>query len=108
MAASVFHPWLFDNKAAWTKTISDSRWSYDLPMSRFMALYAENRGSAPIGFAQPSPPPLMSMTPIRSTSASPMSMASPTVEKADSSSSSKAGQILSQNEIDSLLTSLSK
>ena len=99
------HAWLFDNREAWQRAISDSRWSYDLPMSRFMAIYMEYRGSAN-GSAHHDA--FLVKAPISVSSAmsfsqpvSPMAMAASALPK-----SSGVGQILSQSEIDSLLNSL--
>lgn len=104
---AVYHNWLYDNQSAWQKTISDSRWSYDMPISRFMAIYAEYRGMqgitriavAPIIHASSTPAPM----------AAPLSTASVPASTAPAATASGGvGQILSQNEIDSLLNQMSK
>ena len=38
-----FMPWLFDNKDAWERTISDPRYRYDMKFDLFMKLYQEHR-----------------------------------------------------------------
>jgi len=98
-------PWLFDNRDAWQRAIADSRWSYDLPMSRFMAIYNEYRGSnkgtqSPMPFT---PKPTITMSSSIGFSA-PAPVAAP--PPAPPSAASGAGQILSQSEIDSLLNLL--
>lgn len=109
MSIAVYHPWLFDQRDAWHKTISDSRWSYDMPMSRFMALYGEHRGSGggvPVFVA---PAPVFSTVQSSPVSAplSPVAQAAP-AKAAAPAAAGGPGQILSQNEIDSLLNQLAK
>jgi hypothetical protein len=42
-----FFPWLFDDKGAWEKSFSDPRYSYEAPMDYFMALYQVERAAHP-------------------------------------------------------------
>lgn len=104
---AVYHNWLYDHQAAWQKTIGDARWSYDMPISRFMAIYAEYRGIqgitriavAPVVHAASTPAPM----------AAPLTTASVPVSSAPAATAGGGvGQILSQNEIDSLLNQMSK
>lgn len=113
MGMAIYHDWLYDNRDAWQKTISDPRWTYDMPISRFMAIYSEYRGS-PTGASTHSSSalamayaPLPVSAPMIATAA----VAPVPAPAAASSSSGKGasggpGQILSQNEIDSLLNQL--
>ena len=39
----IFMPYLFDNKNAWERSISDPRWRYDMPFYEFMILYQSYR-----------------------------------------------------------------
>ncbi|HSQ42608.1 MAG TPA: hypothetical protein VLM37_10045 [Fibrobacteraceae bacterium] len=101
MSTAVYHPWLFDDGEAWKKTLSDARWSYDLPMSHFMAIYAEYR-TPHSGSSSNSASFALVSTPIPVATAQTPEAPPMTPEPSES----KAGQILSQNEIDSLLSSL--
>jgi hypothetical protein len=77
----VFLPFLFDNRAAWDRTVSDPRWQYDMPFYEFMNIYHEYRnGIVPDYKPQFTIPP-----------------APRTVEN-----------ILSQSEIDALLATITK
>jgi len=111
-----FFPWLFDDRNAWEKSLADPRWSYELPMENFMTLYQTERrvdgrvpevavpvfaptmmpiASAPISTA----PPAFSAMP---TAAVPVQQASPPPHHEEA----KTDGILSQDEIDALLSGL--
>lgn len=110
-----FFPWLFDDRNAWEKSLSDPRWSYELPMENFMALYQTERrvdGNAqemalpmfapmmPIASAPISTAPAFSAMPI---AAAPVQHAAPA---APPHHEAKSDGILSQDEIDALLSGL--
>jgi len=38
-----FFPWLFDDENAWAKAFADPRYSYELPLDYFMAIYQVER-----------------------------------------------------------------
>lgn len=40
-----FFPWLFDDKDAWEKAISNPHFNYELPMDYFMSIYQVERKS---------------------------------------------------------------
>ncbi|NLB64396.1 MAG: hypothetical protein GX801_09880 [Fibrobacter sp.] len=86
-----FYPWLFDCHTAWSKAVSDPRWNYSLPISSFMAIYNEYRAKD-AGLSIPSTHNIDSI----------LTEANPSGTEAKS----EAGQILDQNEIDNLLSSL--
>ncbi len=108
MSVAVYHPWLYDSKEAWQKTLSDARWAYDMPMSRFMSIYMEYRGIH--GATPMMPSPMLHSVSASVPIAAPLSPAVVPASSAASATPSAGGvgQILSQNEIDSLLNQLAK
>jgi len=102
MSANAFYPWLFDDKGTWQQVIQDPRWNYDLPMSKFMQLYNEHHRSS-VTVRTPTTTVISASTvPFAKQTNRPVeSTAAPTA-----SPSGGAGQILSQNEIDSLLNAM--
>jgi len=109
-----FFPWLFDDRNAWEKSLADPRWTYDLPMDSFMTLYQTERrvdGSAqgmvvPI-FATPMMP--IASAPISTAPAfSTMPTAAVAVQHTapPQKEEPKTDGILSQDEIDALLSGL--
>jgi hypothetical protein len=111
-----YFPWLFDDKSAWEKSLGDSRYSYDLPMDNFMGLYSVERksdGNA-LGYSLPSYLPSMipsaPIAPVAAPAApasvfSPMGTAASAAEVPKEESKLEEG-ILSQEEIDALLSGL--
>ncbi|MDR2581451.1 MAG: hypothetical protein LBC85_10735 [Fibromonadaceae bacterium] len=105
-----YFSWLFDDKTAWERSLADPRYSYDLPMDNFMALYGISRKEkAVIAVSQP----IMSIPVMSNIQASPVNVplnvpVSMPVEAASApKEESKLGEgILSQDEIDALLSSL--
>ncbi len=85
-------PWLFDSRDAFEKTVNDSRYRYQMPFSQFMAIYNEYRRGIKATNIE-----ILSSSPISKSSVSSSSKAS------ESDSSSAAGQILTQEEIDQLI-----
>lgn len=76
-----------------------------MPLSRFMAIYAEHRGT-PCGVSISQPTPILAaaapLPPLPSVASAPAPKA------ATAAPAGGAGQILSQNEIDGLLNQLAK
>ncbi len=109
MSTADFQPWLFDDYSAWVKALSDPRWVYDQPVSRLMAIYAEYRtGSSPAG-NRPKPSLVQAPQPMQQYAAPVAPIAAPVASPAPApAGNAQAGQILSQNEIDNLLSMLSK
>jgi len=113
-----FFPWLFDDVSAWEKSLADPRYSYDLPLDNFMAIYQVERkppyGENSMEFAMPAFPASTMPTPAASFPmpaaaspfvAMPIAMAPATPEPAKVESKHEEG-ILSQDEIDALLSGL--
>jgi len=106
-----YFSWLFDDKNAWEKSLADPRYSYELPIDSFMAIYQIDRkayaGNMP-ELAMPvfSAPTTVVGSPIV-TAASPF----PTMPAVVASSpppkeEPKQEGILSQDEIDALLSGI--
>ena len=111
-----FFPWLFDDQNAWEKSLADPRFSYDLPIDNFMAIYQVERkppnGENSMEMAMPafSPMPVNAAPlPVHAASspftAMPIAMASAPPEPVKEESKHEEG-ILSQDEIDALLSGL--
>jgi len=110
-----FFPWLFDDKNAWEKAFADPRYSYEMPIDYFMAIYQVERKDAtgaPSRYALPelsmpatSLPAATAFAPTMpaffATSAPVVPAAAPPQEKSKSSEG-----ILSQEEIDALLAGI--
>lgn len=108
-----FFPWLFDDRHAWEKSFEDPRYNYELPIDGYMALYQLERNpentedyaglptmmpampSMPMQVAVSAPFPMPEMPTM---AAMPAVTPEPKDEKADG--------ILSQDEIDALLSGL--
>jgi len=102
-----FFPWLFDDRNAWEKSVSDPRYSYDLPVESFMSLYQmERRVSGAAAYALPilSKPamPLPMAPPVQAYAASFVDV--PSSASAPKKEEKKEEGILSQDEIDALLS----
>jgi len=109
-----FFPWLFDDQNAWEKSLADPRFSYDLPIDSFMAIYQIDRkppyGENSLEMAMPafSPMPVTAAPLPIHTAASPfpaMPAMAPAPEPVKEESKHEEG-ILSQDEIDALLSGL--
>jgi hypothetical protein len=111
-----YFPWLFDDKSAWEKSLGDNRYSYDLPMDHFMGLYSMERKSEGnvLGYSLPSYIPSMipsaPVAPVAAPAASAASVFSPmgkaSAAEAPKEESKLEEGILSQDEIDALLSGL--
>ncbi|MCL2283279.1 MAG: hypothetical protein FWC26_08180 [Fibromonadales bacterium] len=107
-----FFSWLFDDKGAWEKSIADPRYSYDLPIDSFMALYQIERKANAGGAAEFTLPvftaPVMAQMPMvvaSSPMAMPLAAAAPVaVAEPQRKEEPKQDGILSQEEIDALLS----
>jgi len=111
-----YYPWLFDDRSAWEKSFSDPRYSYELPMDFFMSIYSAERTADPNAMQFISAPmPTMSAMPampIMANSAmsaaifnTPLENVSSVIGPGQSEEKQEEG-ILSQNEIDALLSGL--
>jgi hypothetical protein len=87
-------PWLFDNKEAFEKTLKDNRYSYEMLHSHFMAIYNEHRLGTPVA-----------STPIQAVNVE--SIVENVVQTSQSPENGGAGQILTQEEIDALISKAS-
>jgi hypothetical protein len=116
-----YYSWLFDDKNAWEKCFNSPHYNYDLPIDSFMSLYQverkvseEHSGSYPAVpmFAMPSMPLPIAAAPMPAaqafTTAAPFA-AMPVVAApaaAPAPAAPKEEGILSQDEIDALLSGL--
>jgi len=111
-----FFSWLFDDRNAWEKSLADPRYSYELPMDSFMTIYQIERRAQdgnmqelalPVFVAPVMPMPAAS-APVAASAAPfaamPAAAAAPT--PASASLKEEKGGILSQDEIDALLSGL--
>ena len=108
-----YFPWLFDDKNAWEKAFADPRYSYDMPIDYFMAIYQVERkddAGAPMRYSMPelsapsSLPAAFTAAPVPaffSASTAP----TPVVAAPKEESKHEEG-ILSQEEIDALLSGI--
>lgn len=87
-------PWLFDNREAWENSVRDARYRYDMSFDSFMAIYLEYKTNRRTQSAAPISQPALTSAPAAS-SAAPSAPVS-----------SAAGQLLSQNEIDDLISAM--
>jgi len=108
-----FFPWLFDDKNAWEKVFADPRYSYEMPIDYFMAIYQVERKCDPDAAMQYSLPELSMSAPLPTAPSfaapSPSFFASPavTAPAAPPPQESKSSEgILSQEEIDALLAGI--
>jgi len=107
-----FFPWLFDDKNAWEKVFADPRYTYEMPIDYFMAIYQTERkyedSNASMQYALPELS--MSALPQPAVSAfapAPMpSFAAPAPAAAPPQESKASEGILSQEEIDALLSGI--
>jgi hypothetical protein len=109
-----FFPWLFDDKNAWEKVFADPRYSYEMPIDYFMAIYQTERkydSDASMHYALPelsmSATPMPAATafaPAPNFFASPAAAAPVAAPPQEKSKSSEG--ILSQEEIDALLSGI--
>jgi len=115
-----FFPWLFDDKNAWEKSFADPRYSYELPMDCFMAIYqiertarlpgSSNELNLPMpasmpAFSVPAMPAPTAYAPVQVQSFA-AAMPAMTVAHEQKEEPKKEDGILSQDEIDALLSGL--
>jgi hypothetical protein len=105
-----FFPWLFDDKDAWEKAFADPRYSYDLSIDNFMAIYQVERKVDNANFSMHYILPELS-TPITQTSFTPAQApafltATAAPVAAPKQEEPKQEGVLSQDEIDALLSGL--
>jgi hypothetical protein len=106
-----FFPWLFDDKDAWEKSFADPRYSYELPIDNFMALYQierksnGNEAAVPMFSAPAMPLPVAAAPAISPFAAMPLA-AVPVTPVVAAKEEPKQDGILSQDEIDALLSGL--
>lgn len=95
-------PWLFDSRSAWNSAVADARFRYDMSFDAFMLLYMEHRENQLPAIARTQVPtmPLQAM-------AKSSAQANTSLPETSSTTSSGASQLLSQNEIDALINSMS-
>ncbi|MDR2594131.1 MAG: hypothetical protein LBC87_05105 [Fibromonadaceae bacterium] len=111
-----FFPWLFDDKNAWEKVFADPRYSYEMPIDYFMAIYQVDRkyDSSDTATrytpelsmtAMPMPAAAATFAPVPSffATSAPVVAAAPAPAQEKSKS---ADGILSQEEIDALLSGI--
>jgi hypothetical protein len=109
-----FFPWLFDDKNAWERVFADPRYSYEMPIDYFMAIYQVDRkydSDASTRYAMPelSPMSLPAATayapaPVPAFLTAPAPAPVAAAPKQEKSKSSEG--ILSQEEIDALLSGI--
>jgi len=104
-----FYSWLFDNKSAWEKSLADPRYSYELPIDAFMSIYCTERGADPNAV----PFPAISAMPAVANAAvsaaifnTPLENVSTVIAPGNSKEEKKEDGILSQDDIDALLSGL--
>jgi hypothetical protein len=110
-----FFPWLFDDRNAWEKSFADPRYNYELPMDCFMAIYQVERrvDNSAVNFAIPNFSIQLPLTAIPApmpvqafaTTAMPFA-AAPAAAVATPKEEPKQEGVLSQDEIDALLSGL--
>jgi len=106
-----FYSWLFDNKSAWEKSLADPRYSYELPIDSFMSIYCSERGVDPdaMRFSAVSAMPAMPMVANAAMPAAilntPLEVSS-VIAPGNSKEEKKEEGILSQDDIDALLSGL--
>ena len=98
----VYIPWLFDDKDAWEKAVTDPRYQYDLPIDAFMTIYREYRD----GTLSVSEEQAEQIAAAAFTSASPASAQSSGGSSAEAAPAESSNEILSQDDIDSLLSGM--
>jgi len=102
-----YYSWLFDDKTAWEKSLADPRYSYELPIDAFMSIYCSEREADPNAMQFPAMP--MPMVADASKSAAvfntPLDVSS-VIAPSQSKEEKKEEGILSQDDIDALLSGL--
>jgi len=111
-----FFPWLFDDKNAWEKVFADPRYSYEMPIDYFMAIYQVDRkyqGTSHYAMPELSPMAAMPVPAAAATAFAPApnffatTAAAPAAAAAAPKQESKHEEgILSQEEIDALLSGI--
>jgi len=107
-----FFPWLFDDKNAWEKVFADPRYSYEMPIDYFMAIYQVDRKCDSDTSTRYAMPELLPVATATAFAPSPVpafltSTAAPAPTSAAPKQESKHEEgILSQEEIDALLSGI--
>jgi hypothetical protein len=119
-----YFPWLWDDRSAWEQTLSDPRYSYDLPFDSMMSLYEQRRlpelaaTGGKTGFSMaPLPAPAPAARPGAPAPLAPLptfqgdAFAAPQLDLSAAAQEQKKEEesedgILSQSEIDALLEGL--
>jgi len=112
-----FFPWLFDDKNAWEKVFADPRYSYEMPIDYFMAIYQVDRKCDETShYALPelsmSAMPMPTATFSSASAAVPdffssaIAAATPAAAPPPQEKSKSSDGILSQEEIDALLSGI--
>jgi hypothetical protein len=105
-----YYSWLFDDKAAWEKSLADPRYSYELPIDAFMSIYCSERGADPNAMPFSMPMPAMPMVADAAKSAAVFNThsldVSSVIAPENSKEEKKEEGILSQDDIDALLSGL--
>jgi len=108
-----YFPWLFDDKNAWEKAFADPRYSYDMPIDYFMAIYQVERkddAGAPMRYSLPElSAPSMPLPTAFTTTPVPAFFSASTASApaaAPKEESKHEEGILSQEEIDALLSGI--
>lgn len=109
-----FFPWLFDDQNAWEKSLTSPNYNYELPIDAFMSLYQVERkvsenagGSAMPLFSMPVMPLPAAQAPQAFAAANPFAaMPAAAPAAAAKKAAPKDEGILSQDEIDALLSGL--
>lgn len=97
----VYISWLFDDKDAWEKAVTDPRYQYDLPIDAFMTIYREYRdGTLSVSEEQAEQIAAAAFT------SSSLSAHSAQSSAEASSGNESSNEILSQDDIDSLLSGM--
>jgi len=108
-----FFPWLFDDKNAWEKVFADPRYSYEMPIDYFMAIYQVDRKYEADASTRYMPELSAPMALPTATAFSPAALpafltatASAPAAAAPAEKSKSSDGILSQEEIDALLSGI--
>ncbi len=111
-----FFPWLFDDKNAWEKVFADPRYSYEMPIDYFMAIYQVDRkfdSDASTRYAMPELSAPMALPAATATAFAPSPVPAFFATTASAPAAAAPKQevkheegILSQEEIDALLSGI--
>jgi hypothetical protein len=103
-----FFPWLFDDRNAWEKSLGNPNYSYDLPLESFMSLYQMERSVSGVAtYAMPmlsKPAVALPVAPPVQAYATPFIDVASAIPASPKKEEKKEEGILSQDEIDALLS----